>query len=740
MSESTVKNNAVRYELVAEAVHDPGSTDPLVLLRKTLRGRYALALVLAVALGALGASAGYQAVPPVYESTGLVRIAPSMPAVLYEETSEQFAEPFETFAEAQETQLSSRPVLRDAANSPELVKLGWPAGDEGVHALEDALRVSRERGQQFIYVSAQHHDPLVAQTAVNAVLTTYRKQSGDQNALSPDDVEQLLQQREQKLQGELQALREDLLAASGQYGADVIDQMHASKVEQLLAIDQKLAQIDRAVQSLTDNIDQGNDAEQRQAVQTALAQLTAEDMQSAGGMQISALRQREQTLKAEIETWSRRYSPEHPMIRELKRQLEVVQLRLQMQSGPGLLTAAADGTDGSTAQATISHLLDVEQAYVDMRETVSAEAEDLGRRRAAIAGINEHVATVKQRLSETRQRLDALQVEASRPSASRVQVASLADLPLAPVKDRRKGLAAAAGMFGGLCGVGIAFLLGLVDRRCRYVDQLAQCIGNLPIVARLPDVSSASDEDLSRSALAVHNLRQMLQVGSGSDGRKIIAVTSPGAGEGKTSLTLAMAASFAGSGSRTLVIDADPGNGALSQELGMDRLAGLHDAIESGGESGEIRRTGTDNLWVLPAGSSPRATDALSHQHLKWIIGAVSDRFDVILLDTGAVTSSIEANAACAVSDYVVLITVRNQNLELVKEAADRVKRSGSPEIGVVFNRAVSDDVRRETTGRTAAASGIAPLVPGVIPAQAPTAGRIERQDVRAAERREQAA
>lgn len=745
MSESTAGNNAVRYELVAEAVHDPGSTDPIVLLRKTLRGRYALASALAVGLGALGALIGYGAVPPVYESTGLVRVAPIMPAVLYEETSAQFSEPFEAFAEAQTTQLSSRPVLREAASSPALQELGWPGGDEGVQQLEDALSVARERGQQFVRVAVQHNEPTVAQTAVNAVLEAYRQQYSEHQALSPEEAQHLLGERQAKLEVELKSLREKMLESSGQYGVDVINDMHERKVEQLMAIDQKLAQITRAVEVLSGSLGTDNKAAQNRAVRDALSQLASQNTELS-----QSLLQQQQTLQAELESWKRRYGAGHPMIRELSRKLEVVELRLQMESGPGLLAAAADGDDQSNVQSTLDQLLDLEHAYLEMRDSIGAEAEELGRRRAAIAGIEEHIATVKQRLAQTRQRLDALQVESSRPETDRVQLASMGDLPLAPLKDRRKGLAAAAGMFGAVCGVGIAFLFGMLDKRCRYLDQLAQCAGNLPIVARLPDVTSAGEQDLSRSALAVHSLRQSLQVRCRSTARgqsegdahksKVIAVTSAGAGEGKTSLTLALATSFAGAGTKTLIIDAQPRNGALSAELGMDRLPGLYDAIVSGGETGEIRRTGSEHLWVLPVGHTANAVNGLSHEHLTWITDAVADRFDVILIDTGAVCSSVEAHAACAAADYVLLVTMRYQDMDAIREAVHCVQRTCAGEAGIVYNRAQAEDVRDRVAPRTAAASGIAPLVPGLVPAQPATVGRIDQPNIRVSQQQDQAA
>ena len=53
------------------------------LVRRTLRGRYRLAALLAGLLAAVGGTVGYFAVPAKYMSTGLVQIEGVIPAILY---------------------------------------------------------------------------------------------------------------------------------------------------------------------------------------------------------------------------------------------------------------------------------------------------------------------------------------------------------------------------------------------------------------------------------------------------------------------------------------------------------------------------------------------------------------------------------------------------------------------------------------------------------------------------------
>src|SRR5687767_1829033 len=58
--------------------------NPLLLVLSLLRGRYWLAIVLALAGAALGGWLGYRSQKPIYESAGLIRIKPNLPHILYQ--------------------------------------------------------------------------------------------------------------------------------------------------------------------------------------------------------------------------------------------------------------------------------------------------------------------------------------------------------------------------------------------------------------------------------------------------------------------------------------------------------------------------------------------------------------------------------------------------------------------------------------------------------------------------------
>src|SRR5690606_38526453 len=78
----------------------------------------------------------------------------------------------------------------------------------------------------------------------------------------------------------------------------------------------------------------------------------------------------------------------------------------------------------------------------------------------------------------------------------------------------------------------------------------------------------ADPEQAANASHCVHHIRALLQVtNEDEEPGRVFSVTSPAAGTGKTSLTLALGLSFAECGARTLLIDADLFGGQLSARV-----------------------------------------------------------------------------------------------------------------------------------------------------------------------------
>ncbi len=686
----------VRYELIPESTDESLVADPLAFARRHLRGRISLVILLALLLGGTFATAAYMFSPVTWQSNGRIRVSAGEPTVLYGSGRIESKVGMKNFAQAQAMLISSRDVVARAVNSPLMREVGWPQTDEGVQALQNAIGVGLEGSDQFITVSTTTGDPLKATAAVEAILESYLRTYKEREHVSPNELKQRLAERDTSLVAQLSDLREQLLNVSDQYGLEALEQMHGRKVEELIAVDQKLAEIAIAATAMEAAVSGDSSTPHPAAAAHATHQNTPAT---------DALRERERTLVAEIQSWRDKYGPAHPMIRELTRQLEAVRIRIDLRTTVTSSPAEHNHMsllEGPPSESALERLRVTEQAYINSRSLLRSEASTLGNRLAQARGIEEHINELRTQLTDTRHRLDALTVEHTPDDdAMLVSIDSRASMPTAPIKDRRSGMAGAAGLFGIVLAFAIVLLIGLIDPRCRYVSELAERQSGTPVLGIIPDITSRAKDICDRSALAVHQLRNLLQLRTRDETCAVIAVSSAGEGEGKTSLTLALGASFAAAGARTLLIDGDVVKGGLSRETGLDHLPGLYQGLGMDESGGEIHRTRTDYLWVLPVGKTGGFDPRLvSCQRLQRLIESMRSQFDAVIIDTGAIMTSLCGSIICSSADQTLLLAARHQHGQIVDDAIERLAEAQANVIGFVFNRAPECDLHRHDLTR----------------------------------------
>ncbi len=658
MVDKTMKSDNLRFELVGASEAETPPESPLRLVHRALRGRYGLAALAAVLLAATCGIVGYNATAPKYRSRGLVHVEATLPTILYPTQESQVPPMFDAYLAAQTAYLSSGNLLAAAVKRPEMQAAGWPTGPEGVSELSQALAVSRARGEHTISVTVTHRDPRQAHTGVNAILAAYAESNPDPSGLSLDAKERVLVQREQDLETQLETLRLEMLEASDQYGADAITRIHTNKVDELMQVDRKLDEIRLARQ----DVETGGNG----GIGTGLDQVTP-----GVNTQLSPLKRQEFALLAELE--SLHYAPGHPVMRELQRQLDAIRIQMQLRERVRLRRTAADSRDDTRAPM-LAQLDELEADYVQSYDRLRQEAATLGWQRIALSGLGEKVDGTMTRLRMTRNRLDEIRFEAGRENADRVTIVA-GWLPGLPSKDRRSGLAGAGALFGAAAGVAIIALLGILDRRVRYLDQLEAM--NLPVTV------VGADPD---------RLRQSLQLRGSAPG-SVHAVVSCDQGAGGARLAHALALSYADAGYKTLLIDADFVNARISGDFDLGEVPGLWEAIGEG--RGVFHATSSANLWAMPVGAADAVTPKeFNRDSIKRLYNELRPQFDTVVVDAGVIRSDIDACLVTTESDHVLLNVERNQRGEHVRSTVAQLKLLQIEDANLVFESATLSDVR----------------------------------------------
>lgn len=89
------------------------------------------------------------------------------------------------------------------------------------------------------------------------------------------------------------------------------------------------------------------------------------------------------------------------------------------------------------------------------------------------------------------------------------------------------------------------------------------------------------------------------------------------------------------------------------------------------------------------------------------MINDLRQHYDTILIDTGPILGSLEANIACICSDETIMIVGRGQRSRMFHAAVERLNRIGARCAGVVFNRAIPEDFAKSVTSVSIGARSI---------------------------------
>jgi flagellar biosynthesis protein FlhG len=140
----------------------------------------------------------------------------------------------------------------------------------------------------------------------------------------------------------------------------------------------------------------------------------------------------------------------------------------------------------------------------------------------------------------------------------------------------------------------------------------------------------------------------------------VIAVTSGKGGVGKTNISVNLAYALGRRGARVLAIDADLGLANMDIVMGLAPVHTVADLVNGDATIDEVVIGGPDNVWLLPGASGQYDLAQLGEDARRGLFAAVDsldERFDAIVVDTGAGIGSNTIGFAAAARDIVLVVT-----------------------------------------------------------------------------------
>ena len=185
---------------------------------------------------------------------------------------------------------------------------------------------------------------------------------------------------------------------------------------------------------------------------------------------------------------------------------------------------------------------------------------------------------------------------------------------------------------------------------------------------------------------------------------RTIAITSGKGGVGKTQIAANLAVSLRQRGMRVLLLDADLGMASLDLVMGVTPTLDLRAVIERGVPVEDVLINGPAGVQLLPAcpGRYEMATlGTVGHQKLVDAVESIANRFDVVIVDTGAGIGSTSVTFAGWADDVLLVVTPDPSSLRDAYAMAKVLhQRSGLRRIDVVASQVASDAEGRDVFER----------------------------------------
>lgn len=256
-----------------------------------------------------------------------------------------------------------------------------------------------------------------------------------------------------------------------------------------------------------------------------------------------------------------------------------------------------------------------------------------------------------------------------------------------------------AGIFA--LALGAVAIRELLDR-AEYDPEHAAAELRAPLIASIPLVMDGSPAECQVSAgratpcgEAYRHLRTSLLYAGGDSPLRTLLIASAVAGEGKTTVSLNLAESFAESGRRVVLVDADLRRPRVSEVLNLSLVPGLSEVLQGDWKLEDvIQRPVGVGFDIVSSGEIPEnPSELIGSSMFREVCASLGQRYDLIFFDAPVLLAVTDTLLVAAQVDGVVLVSSpgRADRRAFGRMARD-LERVGARLLGLVANRVSIND------------------------------------------------
>ncbi len=522
--------------------------------------------------------------------------------------------------------------------------------------LRSHLTIARVPRTQMITISYVSPSPKLSADIVNTLESEFIKNNFVAHYSSTQQVTNWLTGQIDDLRAIVQDSQDKMVDLQKKLGISALDPSHSMIVQEISNLEKGASDAteDRVLEEARFRILESLPPERIQDGQTPVS------MEGTGGL-LENLRSQRATAAAELARQQPLYGPNYPTVKQLNGQIKALDREIATEE-KAVINKARDAYGiAHAAEDKAKGVLDnrVRELYGQRDDIVKYEL------------LTEEYESNRHMYESILARLREAAVDAGLDSAD-ISVVDLASVPTGASSMSPVTMAELGFIFGLFAGLALALLLERMDTRMRDSKQIQELLG-VPAIAIVPQTNwknKGSETDAAtgpeilwdaRSSFAesMRVFRTSIQLSSTSRESRVIAITSCQPGEGKSTLSMNLAAALAQGGKKVVLVDTDMRRPSVFWRLGLSDRKGLSEYL-TGLEplDGIIQTHKTlPSLDVIPSGiCPPLPADLLASDQMKKFVEALRGRYEYVIFDSPPALSVTDPLIVASVADGLVLV------------------------------------------------------------------------------------
>ncbi len=398
---------------------------------------------------------------------------------------------------------------------------------------------------------------------------------------------------------------------------------------------------------------------------------------------LQSLLQQQATLQSQYQDKLQTFKPDYPEMRALNAKIEGVQKQV--------------GGEFTNVRASVKAEYDASLAQEKMLEQqldkLRVQSLDVDSRSIQYNILKRDADTNRQLYNALLQRYKEVGIAGGVKSSS-ISVVDRAEVPGGRYSPRLSNNLAYGLLAGSMLGILLALLLEYLDDTLRTPLDIEKHL-HLPVLGIVPKLNKEVPEEVQkdpRSAFSesYRSVRTALQFSTDRGTPKVLLITSPAAGEGKSTAALTLARGLSQLGKSVLLIEGDMRRPSLGKTLQLSADVGLSNLLAGGSTLAQtVMNTGNPRLDVILSGPvPPNPTELLAGPKMISLLLTAGEKYDQIIIDGPPVLGIADAPVLANIATGTLLIT--KSGATKISSAKSSIKRLWSAHariIGAMINQ-----------------------------------------------------